>query len=81
MNHSIPLACRHCQFYELEGRRGGSCQRLGAHVQGDWQGCALMIPCFGSIDPIASTVLEQLNFQAAQPRIHEEELPQETVLA
>ena len=40
-----------------------------------------MIPCFGSIDPISSTVLEQLTFQAAQTHIHGEELPQATVLA
>ena len=33
--------CRHCRFYEPEGRRGGSCQMLGVPVQGRWKACPL----------------------------------------
>ena len=32
-------ACRYCGFYKPEGRRGGSCQRLGVPVQGSWKAC------------------------------------------
>jgi hypothetical protein len=42
------LACRYCQYYAPEGRRGGECQRLGAHVQGEWAACSLMTPSLGS---------------------------------
>lgn len=38
--------CRHCRHYQLEGRRGGNCQQLGALVQGGWKACALAIPTF-----------------------------------
>ena len=34
-------ACRFCRFYNPEGRRGGSCQRLGVPVQGSWKACTL----------------------------------------
>lgn len=34
--------CRHCRFYEIEGRRGGSCQMLsGVPVQSNWKACSL----------------------------------------
>ena len=33
--------CRFCRFYEPEGRRGGSCQKLGVPVEGSWEACAL----------------------------------------
>ena len=33
--------CRFCRFYEPEGRRGGSCQKLGVSVQSSWQACSL----------------------------------------
>lgn len=33
--------CRHCRFYQPEGRRGGQCQQLSVTVQGAWQACAL----------------------------------------
>lgn len=38
--------CRNCQFYQLEGRRGGACQQLGVPVQGHWKSCPLAIPPF-----------------------------------
>lgn len=33
--------CRHCRFYNPEGRRGGSCQMLGVPVQSSWKACSL----------------------------------------
>lgn len=39
-------SCRHCQFYQSEGRRGGHCQQLGVPVQGGWKTCSLAIPPF-----------------------------------
>ena len=32
--------CRYCRFYQLEGRRGGSCQMLNVPVQSSWKACA-----------------------------------------
>lgn len=32
-------SCRYCRFYKPEGRRGGSCQRLGVPVQSSWKAC------------------------------------------
>ena len=31
--------CRYCRFYEPEGRRGGSCQKLGVRVESQWKAC------------------------------------------
>lgn len=39
-------ACRHCRFYEPEGRRGGSCQMLGVPVQSSWKACSFASPPF-----------------------------------
>ena len=33
--------CRYCRFYQPEGRRGGSCQKLGVPVESRWKACAL----------------------------------------
>ncbi|WP_448572345.1 hypothetical protein [Trichothermofontia sp.] len=35
------FACRHCQSYSPEGRRGGHCQLLNVAVQGCWRACSL----------------------------------------
>lgn len=40
------LACRYCRYYSPEGHRGGTCDRLSVHVQGEWAACSLMIPSF-----------------------------------
>lgn len=39
-------ACRFCQHYTSEGRRGGSCSILQASVNGDWQACSVAAPFF-----------------------------------
>ncbi len=33
--------CRHCRFYQPEGRRGGACSQLGVPVQSGWNACSL----------------------------------------
>ena len=33
--------CRYCRFYQSEGRRGGSCQKLGVPVESEWKACTL----------------------------------------
>jgi hypothetical protein len=39
-------ACRYCQHYQPEGRRGGECQMLGVPVQGNWKACSLAVTAF-----------------------------------
>jgi hypothetical protein len=39
-------ACKYCRHYQLEGRRGGMCQRLNAIVQAGWKACSLALPAF-----------------------------------
>ncbi|MBD1910207.1 MULTISPECIES: hypothetical protein [unclassified Leptolyngbya] len=39
-------ACRHCLYYQVEGRRGGNCHQLGVPVQAQWKACPLATPCF-----------------------------------
>jgi len=46
--------CRYCHFYQIEGRRGGSCQRLGVPVQGDWKVCAVAALPFAQAEPLRS---------------------------
>ena len=43
MNKANFLAstCRFCSFYQPEGRRGGSCQKLNVPVESNWSACAL----------------------------------------
>lgn len=42
----IASACRYCRYYQPEGRRGGTCQRLGAPVLSHWKACGLALPPF-----------------------------------
>ena len=39
-------SCRYCRFYDPEGRRGGTCQRLGVPVQGSWKACSFALHPF-----------------------------------
>jgi hypothetical protein len=45
-------ACRYCRYYKPEGRRGGSCQMLGAPVESNWTACSL------AASPFATTWME-----------------------
>lgn len=47
-NNYCNSACRHCQFYSPEGRRGGICSQLGVPVKAEWKSCHLSIPAFDS---------------------------------
>jgi hypothetical protein len=38
---NVVSTCRHCRYYQLEGRRGGHCQELNAFVEGGWKACQL----------------------------------------
>jgi hypothetical protein len=42
----LTSACRYCRHYKPEGRRGGTCQQLGAPVQAGWKACSLALPPF-----------------------------------
>ena len=33
--------CRHCRFFNPEGRRGGTCQKLAVPVNSNWKACVL----------------------------------------
>ncbi|MEQ9369736.1 MAG: hypothetical protein RIG63_12020 [Coleofasciculus chthonoplastes F3-SA18-01] len=39
-------ACQFCRYYQLEGRRGGTCQQLGVPVKANWKACSLALPPF-----------------------------------
>lgn len=44
---TLPIkACRYCQHYQSEGRRGGHCSQLNVSVQSAWKPCRLAIPLF-----------------------------------
>lgn len=56
-------ACRHCRFYQPEGRRGGYCDQLGVPVRGGWKACSLAIPPFA---PSWETVEALIAWQQGQ---------------
>jgi hypothetical protein len=41
-------ACRFCQYYAPEGRRGGHCHKLQVPVSADWSACPLADHPFNS---------------------------------
>ncbi len=44
----LEFNCRHCRYYQPEGRRGGSCSRLGVSVLSNWKACLLACSPFKS---------------------------------
>lgn len=44
----LDLNCRHCRYYQPEGRRGGSCLKLGVSVLSNWKACLLACSPFTS---------------------------------
>lgn len=77
--------CRHCRFYQIEGRRGGVCQQLEVPVQGGWKACSLAIAPFTSkwdqLSEIASRQLVTADPQAtlmAEARLQNVMLPSES---
>lgn len=57
-------ACRHCQHYSPEGRRGGGCQLLNVSVQGNWKPCPFMIPAFNQTWPALKTLIDNADEMA-----------------
>lgn len=56
-------ACRHCQFYHPEGRRGGICSQLGVPVEAEWKSCHLATPAFDTEwQPLPEIVLLEKSF-------------------
>ena len=51
--------CRHCRFYQGQGRRGGCCQLLSAPMPGRCKACRLFVPAF---EPIQQSPLTQSMF-------------------
>ncbi|KAB8335087.1 hypothetical protein SD80_001620 [Scytonema tolypothrichoides VB-61278] len=74
---SLTSACRYCRYYNLEGRRGGFCQQLGAPVRGNWKACSLALPPFApswenledvwSLPDATSVLTADLNKPALDP--------------
>jgi|GEM_PF-1535990 len=49
--NQLPLLtsdCRSCRHFVLEGRRGGTCQKLDVPVQASWKSCSLAVHVFSS---------------------------------
>lgn len=64
-------SCRHCLFYESQGRRGGQCQQLGVPVQGSWKACSLAVPPFvpawEKFDPVVLLSQNTVEIRAVDP--------------
>jgi hypothetical protein len=53
-------SCRHCRYYQPEGRRGGSCQQLGVSVDSKWKACTLASFPFENVFSDLETTLTTL---------------------
>jgi hypothetical protein len=57
--------CRYCRSYQVEGRRGGHCNKLNVTVQSRWSACSLAEPTFmRKLVPEASFAAEALVAEA-----------------
>ena len=54
--------CRHCRYYQVEGRRGGMCEQLSVPVRGGWKACSLALPAFASSWEKISLIWEENAF-------------------
>ena len=53
----LDLSCRHCRYYQPEGRRGGSCDKLGVAVDSTWKACVLCSSPFErDLDKLDTTI-------------------------
>ena len=50
--------CRHCQHYQIEGRRGGHCNLLSVPVRGEWSACSLAVPAFAPVRVAVANMAE-----------------------
>lgn len=61
-------SCRHCRYYQTEGRRGGTCQQLGGPVQAQWKACALAAHPFKTPwNPLARVAILESSFALEFP--------------
>jgi hypothetical protein len=58
-NMAVRLACRYCRHYAPEGRRGGTCQKLGVQVRGSWTACSLVQPSFSPVSEVNPPILDE----------------------
>jgi hypothetical protein len=76
-------ACRYCQHYTPEGRRGGYCGQLGVSVQGSWKPCPFMIPAFtSSWSPLPSLMVYPQPIAESLPlaKLRQDAIPTEAIL-
>jgi hypothetical protein len=59
-------ACRHCQNYVPQGRRGGQCRQLGVLVHGAWKACSLAIPPFAPAWSLEDITWQQKAFEVSE---------------
>jgi hypothetical protein len=66
---SAVSACRHCQNYVPQGRRGGQCCQLGVLVHGAWKACSLAIPPFSPAWGLEDVMLwpQEIELEAIAP--------------
>lgn len=93
-NNHCNSACRHCQFYNPEGRRGGMCSQLGVPVKAEWKFCHLATLAFNTEwKTLPEIVLLEKSFSlgCATPQVNlevestpmatmETEIPSETII-
>ncbi|MBE9033343.1 hypothetical protein IQ266_26775 [filamentous cyanobacterium LEGE 11480] len=73
-------ACRHCQHYQLQGRRGGLCQKFNAAVESDWSACSLAEPVFSSASDLSPINLPAM-MAAATGVLNHDVVPIDTLLS
>ena len=54
----LTSSCRHCRYYQSEGRRGGTCRLLGVPVQAGWSSCSLSARPFNSVWEDLETIVD-----------------------
>lgn len=78
----IISSCRHCLFYEMQGRRGGQCRQLGVPVKGCWRSCSLAVSPFAATnwrDLERIVALSPPVFELAKHELGKHELAQQEV--
>lgn len=64
-------SCRHCRYYQTEGRRGGTCQQLDGPVRADWKACSLAAHPFAPPwDKLKGVALLESSFALEFPGDH-----------
>ena len=66
------FSCRHCRYYQAEGRRGGNCNKLDSPVRAEWKACVLAAHPFASPwDKLEEVALLESSFALDFPGDHE----------